>query len=137
MAASLYHDRVIPLSTPRVSKRSVHVGMVFSFIALILLMEVSKKRITIVSATKKANMKRQRMLARLAAVAILACVGLFAQSASGGQHACGEARLAQDDSIRALRIKVPKHALTDLRRLAAIRWPEKETVNDRSVHQAG
>jgi pimeloyl-ACP methyl ester carboxylesterase len=37
------------------------------------------------------------------------------------------------DSIRAFRVNVPEESLVDLhRRLAAIQWPEKETVNDRS-----
>jgi len=38
-----------------------------------------------------------------------------------------------DQSIRPYRIKVPQDALVDLRRrLAASRWPEQETVTDRS-----
>src|SRR5687767_12802403 len=40
---------------------------------------------------------------------------------------------AEDTSIRPFRIKVPEKALIDLRRrLAATRWPDKETVADRS-----
>jgi len=39
----------------------------------------------------------------------------------------------QSDSIRPFRINVPDEALTDLRRrLAATRWPERETVADKS-----
>jgi len=39
----------------------------------------------------------------------------------------------QDDSIRAFHIKVPEEQLVDLRkRIAATRWPDKETVNDES-----
>jgi pimeloyl-ACP methyl ester carboxylesterase len=40
---------------------------------------------------------------------------------------------AEDDSIRPFRITVPDEELVDLRRrLAATRWPDQETVNDRS-----
>ena len=39
----------------------------------------------------------------------------------------------QDDSIRTFHINVPDEQLVDLRRrLAATRWPDKETVNDKS-----
>src|ERR1700728_399412 len=39
----------------------------------------------------------------------------------------------QDDTIRTFRINIPKDQLVDLRqRLAATRWPDKETVNDES-----
>jgi pimeloyl-ACP methyl ester carboxylesterase len=40
---------------------------------------------------------------------------------------------AEDQSIRPFRIKVPQKALADLhRRIAATRWPERETVTDQS-----
>src|SRR5258708_11895916 len=40
---------------------------------------------------------------------------------------------AEDDSIRPYHINVPERQLVDLRqRLAATRWPDKETVNDES-----
>src|SRR5580698_5406798 len=43
------------------------------------------------------------------------------------------ANRADDTSIRPFRIHVPQAALTDLqRRLAATRWPDAETVADRS-----
>src|SRR5262249_47018623 len=36
-------------------------------------------------------------------------------------------------AVRPFRVNVPDHALTDLRRrIADTRWPDKETVNDRS-----
>src|SRR5580658_9331776 len=39
----------------------------------------------------------------------------------------------QDDSIRTFHIHVPDEQLADLRqRLAATRWPDRETVNDES-----
>ena len=39
----------------------------------------------------------------------------------------------EDESIRPFHVSVPEEALVDLRRsLAATRWPDQETVNDRS-----
>src|SRR5262245_38195811 len=39
----------------------------------------------------------------------------------------------EDKAIRPFRIKIPEEALVDLRRrLAATRWPDQETVTDRS-----
>jgi pimeloyl-ACP methyl ester carboxylesterase len=43
------------------------------------------------------------------------------------------ARAADDTTIRPFRVDVPEEALVDLRRrLAATRWPDRETVGDRS-----
>src|SRR5262249_23564521 len=40
---------------------------------------------------------------------------------------------ARPDAIRPFRVEVPEKALTDLRqRIAATRWPDKETVADRT-----
>jgi len=40
---------------------------------------------------------------------------------------------AEDKAIRPFRVNVPEAALVDLRRrIAATRWPDRETVNDRS-----
>jgi pimeloyl-ACP methyl ester carboxylesterase len=40
---------------------------------------------------------------------------------------------AEDDAIRPFRVNVPEEALVDLRRrIAATRWPDRETVNDGS-----
>jgi hypothetical protein len=48
---------------------------------------------------------------------------------AGKQHAT-----ADDKAIRPFRIKVPEETLTDFgRRLSATRWPDKETVTDRSA----
>jgi pimeloyl-ACP methyl ester carboxylesterase len=44
-----------------------------------------------------------------------------------------QSAMTQDDSIRPFHINVPDEQLVDLRqRLAATRWPDKETVNDES-----
>jgi pimeloyl-ACP methyl ester carboxylesterase len=73
------------------------------------------------------------MLARLAAFAILASAGLFAQNATVVSAHSPRERLAEDNSIRPFRINVPNADLTDLRRrITATRWPDKETVADRS-----
>src|SRR5678815_884511 len=41
--------------------------------------------------------------------------------------------MAQDESIRPFKVNVPQSALDDLRRrVNATRWPDKETVADRS-----
>src|SRR5919199_1522125 len=43
------------------------------------------------------------------------------------------AEVSDRDAIRPFRIEIPEEALTDLRRrLAATRWPDRETVPDRS-----
>ena len=42
-------------------------------------------------------------------------------------------RASESDAIRPFRISIPQEALDDLRRrIAATRWPDRETVNDRS-----
>jgi pimeloyl-ACP methyl ester carboxylesterase len=57
------------------------------------------------------------------------------QPANTGMQApsAARARAGEDDAVRRFRIKVPEEALVDLRRrLAATRWPDQETVADRS-----
>ena len=45
----------------------------------------------------------------------------------------GSARAGGDDSVRPFRVHIPQEALDDLRRrIASTRWPDKETVADRS-----
>ncbi len=82
------------------------------------------------------------LLSRLLVVFFAATVSLaltatvFAQQpAMVGRQATGTARAlaGEDDSIRPFRVRVPQKALDDLRRrLAATRWPDKETVTDGS-----
>lgn len=68
---------------------------------------------------------RRQILAATAAAGALGLSGL-----SGAAQA-DEA--AQADAIRPFRVDIPETALTDLRRrLAATRWPDKETVADQS-----
>jgi pimeloyl-ACP methyl ester carboxylesterase len=72
--------------------------------------------------------------------AATACLALSAtvlaqHPAPHGSSAQGAAktRAADDESIRPFHISVPEEALVDLRRrIAATRWPDRETVNDRS-----
>jgi Epoxide hydrolase N terminus len=41
--------------------------------------------------------------------------------------------MAQDQSLRPFKVRVPQPTLDDLRRrINATRWPDKETVGDRS-----
>jgi pimeloyl-ACP methyl ester carboxylesterase len=53
---------------------------------------------------------------------------------TGSQPArASQAVAGEDTSIRPFRVHFPKEALADLRRrIAATRWPDRETVNDRS-----
>jgi pimeloyl-ACP methyl ester carboxylesterase len=45
----------------------------------------------------------------------------------------GVAKAAEGDPIRPFRVNIPEEELVDLRRrIAATRWPDRETVNDRS-----
>ena len=54
-----------------------------------------------------------------------------AGAASPASHASGHR--GQGDAIRPFRINVPEEPLVDLRRrIAATRWPERETVTDES-----
>jgi hypothetical protein len=56
-----------------------------------------------------------------------------AESPSASVIAGKQYATADDKAIRPFRIKVPEETLTDFgRRLAATRWPDKETVTDRS-----
>jgi len=60
---------------------------------------------------------------------------LAQQSAPMGAQATKpvKAIATEDDSIRPFRVNVPQEALDDLRRrIAAARWPDQETVDDRS-----
>src|SRR3712207_4959816 len=60
-------------------------------------------------------------------LALSAAVGAFSQPLV---HA---AAAAEHNAIRPFRIDVPEEAIVDLRRrVAATRWPDRETVNDRS-----
>ncbi len=72
--------------------------------------------------SRKAAMGRSRLASICPIAALLATVGLAAPGAA-----------AEDTSIRPFRVDVPQEALVGLRRrLAATRWPDKETVPDAS-----
>ncbi len=78
-------------------------------------------------------MSPQRMIAALAGITLLFSTVSLAQNAALISANSAKAGAAQDDSIRPFHIKVPKEALVDLhRRLAATRWPDRETVTDQS-----
>jgi pimeloyl-ACP methyl ester carboxylesterase len=60
----------------------------------------------------------------LAAATAVAALGLLHQKAVGA---------TEDTAIRLFRVNVPKQQLVELRRrIATTRWPDRETVNDRS-----
>jgi pimeloyl-ACP methyl ester carboxylesterase len=66
----------------------------------------------------------QLLVKKLAAVGLLFASAVFAQSA---------AIRAEDQSVRPFKVQVPQAALDDLRRrINATRWPDRETVADRS-----
>jgi pimeloyl-ACP methyl ester carboxylesterase len=72
------------------------------------------------------------LLALLAAVSMTAPAAVLAQQPARAAKAA-EALAAEADSIRPFRVRVPQKAVDDLRRrLAATRWPDRETVADRS-----
>ena len=65
----------------------------------------------------------------LAGSAAALSVGLFVFAASG----YAQTTATGDTTIRPFKVQVPQAALDDLRRrIAATRWPDKETVDDRS-----
>lgn len=71
----------------------------------------------------------------MAAVSLTAAAAPAQQSVKTGAQAGNAAKTlaGEDDSIRPFRVQFPKAALDDLRRrIAATRWPDKETVTDRS-----
>jgi hypothetical protein len=60
---------------------------------------------------------------------------LVASAAAGALNVlpAGVAKAAEGDAIRPFRVKIPEEQLLDLRRrVAATRWPERETVADAS-----
>ena len=84
-------------------------------------------------------MKFARLVSRLEIAAIGLCFLAAPVHSQTGDIANrytdppGSVNRAGDTSIRPFRVHVPQEALTDLRRrLAATRWPESETVSDRS-----
>src|SRR5262245_25397097 len=63
------------------------------------------------------------------ALVVVCATVLLAPSVRSEEPACRGGA----DSVRPFRVEVPEAALTDLRRrIAATRWPEPETVADRS-----
>jgi hypothetical protein len=67
----------------------------------------------------------------LLTVAVYASTTLAADASAVASHLSPSA--ADDTSIRPFHVDVPEAALADLRkRIAATRWPDRETVNDQS-----
>jgi pimeloyl-ACP methyl ester carboxylesterase len=86
-------------------------------------------------SSKGATMTIHPARCRRAAAGALGLL-LLAAPPGGAQSGAAAARppaAAEDEAIRPFRVRVPEEALADLRRrLAATRWPEKETVADDS-----
>ena len=57
----------------------------------------------------------------------------YAQTVAAADREASVIQAAKDTAIRPFRVNIPDEALVDLRRrVAATRWPEKETVTDQS-----
>ena len=101
-----------------------------------------KQRSTIMNAIPQTLTIRAvlAILAAAGAVALVPFTGpVYAQTVPTAAasvispHPTNFAGTAKDEAIRPFRINVPETVLVDLRRrLAATRWPDKETVNDES-----
>src|SRR5437763_10246740 len=67
------------------------------------------------------------------AMSLASPVSMLAQQPPPTGSKAAKALAGEDTSIRPFRVQFPKEALTDLRRrIAATRWPDRETVNDGS-----
>jgi Epoxide hydrolase N terminus len=72
-------------------------------------------------SARSSSLNRRRLLRTTAAVVACSLIPVNVSAAS------------QDNAIRPFRINVPEESLVDLRRrLAATRWPDRETVTDES-----
>jgi pimeloyl-ACP methyl ester carboxylesterase len=76
------------------------------------------------------------LFALLTAMSLIAPAAVLAQQPSKTDTltaGAGTGRTGEDGTIRPFRVNVPQSALDDLRRrIASTRWPDKETVADRS-----
>jgi pimeloyl-ACP methyl ester carboxylesterase len=64
----------------------------------------------------------------IAIITFALCLGLILSS-----HAQSNTSTTEKDAIRPFKVKIPKKELVELRRrIAATRWPDKETVDDQS-----
>ena len=81
-------------------------------------------------ATNSSSSTRRSVLATAAAAGALGVATSARVGIVGGVHA---EEITRSDAVRPFRINVPEDALIDLRRrLAATRWPDRETVTDDS-----
>src|SRR6185312_17434578 len=82
--------------------------------------------------TKAAQISRRDGLMLTAASAMASLLPSYAAAAAQTESpARGEDSMTDKAAIRPFRVKFPKADLTDLRRrVAATRWPERETVKD-------
>jgi pimeloyl-ACP methyl ester carboxylesterase len=77
-----------------------------------------------INTSQEIDYGRRRLLSAAAMSAVLGAAGLFPTQL---------AAVSAGDAVRPFRVDVPEEQLADLRRrIAATRWPDKETVNDPS-----
>jgi pimeloyl-ACP methyl ester carboxylesterase len=82
---------------------------------------------------RPSNGSRLRICALAAAAYLSLPAPSHAQAPSPAAAAGPQATAARDDAIRPFRVQVPDAALAELRRrIAATRWPDRETVPDQS-----
>src|SRR4029079_11585919 len=81
------------------------------------------KRRTIMAADSSSSVRRGVLASGVAAVLATSAAAMLPVHPAA----------AQDSAVRPFHINVPEEALVDLRRrIAATRWPERETVKDES-----
>jgi pimeloyl-ACP methyl ester carboxylesterase len=79
----------------------------------------------------KTSTNQNKTIARVAIQSITGIIILFAQPAAAQQPDSSGAK--SSDAIRPFHVNMPDEELTDLRRrILATRWPDKETVTDRT-----
>jgi hypothetical protein len=78
-----------------------------------------------IKTSKETNRDCRRLLSTAAmAIVVAGAAGLFPSQLVA---------VSAGDAVRSFRVDIPEEQLVDLRRrIAATRWPDKETVNDRS-----
>jgi pimeloyl-ACP methyl ester carboxylesterase len=83
--------------------------------------------------SRRAASRRILLALSFFAAIVIARPAISAEAAGGPPSHAGALSSAEAESIRPFHVRIPESALTDLRRrVAATRWPDKETVDDQS-----
>jgi pimeloyl-ACP methyl ester carboxylesterase len=97
---------------------------------------VFPRRKMIMSAASLAPTRRSFLATSVAAgafVLLLLAAPSYAQTVPAADAQASVVAVAEDNAVRPYHINIPEEALVDLRRrIAATRWPERETVMDQS-----